>query len=121
MASNKNQLELVNSTEKHDVTHVENLGLGDEALGVTVDGNGLLKSRFDELSIPRTLWVFRRVVLVTLAVYTGYMCEGFEVSPSCLGRADEVARSRRQYHRQCGIHQRVWNRWWWRRRRRRCS
>jgi MFS transporter, SP family, general alpha glucoside:H+ symporter len=41
---------------------------------------GLVKSRFDELSIPRTLWVFKRVVLVTLAVYTGYVCEGFEVS-----------------------------------------
>lgn len=46
------------------------------------DSYGLLKSRYDELSIPRTLWVFRRVVLVSLAVYTGYVCEGFEVSAS---------------------------------------
>jgi hypothetical protein len=37
------------------------------------------KSRFDDLSIPRTLWIFRRTVLVCLAVYTGYVCEGFEV------------------------------------------
>lgn len=44
------------------------------------DSYGLLKSRYDELSIPRTLWVFKRVVLVSLAVYTGYVCEGFEVS-----------------------------------------
>ena len=41
---------------------------------------GLVKSRYDELSISRTLWVFRRSVLVCLAVYTGYVCEGFEVS-----------------------------------------
>lgn len=49
----------------------------------TIDGYdsyGLVKSRFDELSIPRTLWVFKRVVLVSLSVYTGYFCEGFEVS-----------------------------------------
>lgn len=55
----------------------------------------LKKSRFDDLSIPRTLWVFRRTVLVVLSVYTGkfhfdlhvidvlsavgYLCEGFEV------------------------------------------
>lgn len=32
---------------------------------------GLRKSRFDDLSIPRTLWVFRRTVLVVLSVYTG--------------------------------------------------
>ncbi|KAM0342095.1 hypothetical protein ACHAPU_009708 [Fusarium lateritium] len=34
---------------------------------------------FDELSILRTVWAFRRVVLVALAVYTGYVCEGFEL------------------------------------------
>jgi hypothetical protein len=32
---------------------------------------GLRKSRFDDLSIPRTLWVFRKTVLVVLSVYTG--------------------------------------------------
>ena len=68
--------------EKAEVLHLS--GIGVDAVGVTeVDGYesyGLVKSRFDELSIPRTLWVFRRAVLVTLAVYTGYICEGFEVS-----------------------------------------
>lgn len=44
------------------------------------DSYGLVKSTFDDLSIPRTLWVFRRVSLISLAVYTGYVCEGFEVS-----------------------------------------
>jgi SP family general alpha glucoside:H+ symporter-like MFS transporter len=44
------------------------------------DTYGLVKSRYDELSIPRTLWVFKRVTLVSLAVYTGYICEGFEVN-----------------------------------------
>jgi len=68
------------STEKATVDHVEDLGLGNDAVAATVTGQGLLKSRFDEMSIPRTLWVFRRSALVVLAVYTGYMCEGFEVS-----------------------------------------
>ena len=45
-----------------------------------IDSYGLVKSRYDELSIPRTLWVFKRVVLVSLAVYTGYVCEGFELN-----------------------------------------
>lgn len=49
--------------------------------------DGLVKSRYDELSILRTLWVFKRVVFVSLAVYTGYICEGFEVRrinfPAC--------------------------------------
>lgn len=40
----------------------------------------LRKSRLDELSIPRTLWVFRRAVFFTFCVYTGFLCEGFEVS-----------------------------------------
>ena len=31
----------------------------------------LKKSRFDDLSIPRTLWVFRKTALVVLSVYTG--------------------------------------------------
>ena len=39
----------------------------------------LRKSRLDELSIPRTLWVFRRAVFYTFCVYTGFLCEGFEV------------------------------------------
>ncbi|CEJ81535.1 Putative Glycoside hydrolase family 78 protein [[Torrubiella] hemipterigena] len=41
--------------------------------------HGLFKSRYDQLSLPQTLWVFKRVILVTLAVYTGYVCEGFEL------------------------------------------
>lgn len=69
--------------EKGNIQHmdaVEAVAGFDETKVVTAEGHGLLKSRFDEMSIPRTLWTFRRVVLVTLAVYTGYMCEGFEVS-----------------------------------------
>ncbi|EME80067.1 uncharacterized protein MYCFIDRAFT_198401 [Pseudocercospora fijiensis CIRAD86] len=45
-----------------------------------IDSYGLLKSRYDELSILRTLWVFKRVIFVSLAVYTGYLCEGFELN-----------------------------------------
>lgn len=67
-------------SEKAEVEYVENLNLGADAAAVTLEGHGLLKSRFDEMSLGKTLWTFRRVVIITLAVYTGYMCEGFEVS-----------------------------------------
>jgi SP family general alpha glucoside:H+ symporter-like MFS transporter len=71
--------------EKPEVARLEEprAGVND----VTVDGYddyGLVKSRFDELSILQTVWVFKRVVLVSLAVYTGYVCEGFEVSERAL-------------------------------------
>lgn len=82
---------MTTSVEKAEALHLA--GIGADVVGVAeVDGYesyGLVKSRFDELSIPRTVWVFRRVVLVTLAVYTGYVCEGFEVSEgSVCGRGD---------------------------------
>jgi hypothetical protein len=75
--------ELMTSTsEKPEETHLEGTGADVDDI-IKVDGYdsyGLVKSRYDELSIPQTLWVFKRVVLVSLAVYTGYVCEGFEVS-----------------------------------------
>lgn len=40
---------------------------------------GLVKSRYDDLSLPRTVWLFKRVAVVVLSVYTGYLCEGIEV------------------------------------------
>ncbi|KAL1404926.1 hypothetical protein Q8F55_008538 [Vanrija albida] len=46
---------------------------------VVEENNTLLKSRYDDLSIPRTLWVFKRSVFFVLMLYTGYMCEGFEL------------------------------------------
>lgn len=70
----KRTLEITPS-EKHDVEHLETTKEDDLAL----QGISIFKSRYDDLSILRTLWVFKRVVLVVLAVYTGYMCEGFEV------------------------------------------
>ena len=73
---------MTNPVEKAQAAHIEGTG-ADVLAGVEVDGyvsNGLVKSRFDQLSIPRTVWVFKRVVLIILAVYTGYVCEGFEVS-----------------------------------------
>ena len=63
---------------KQEIEHVEKVDVGDDLN--PAEHHDLLKSRFDEMSIPRTLWVFRRVVLVVLSVYTGYLCEGFEVS-----------------------------------------
>ncbi|KXS96871.1 hypothetical protein AC579_3363 [Pseudocercospora musae] len=73
---------MASSTEKKDTSiHLETIGI--DPAGVTEDkinSYGLLKSRYDELSIPRTLWVFKRVIVVSLAVYTGYLCEGFELN-----------------------------------------
>jgi SP family general alpha glucoside:H+ symporter-like MFS transporter len=69
--------------EKPEVARLEETPAAVNDNDVTVDGYddyGLVKSRFDELSILETVWVFKRVVLVSLAVYTGYVCEGFEVS-----------------------------------------
>ena len=69
-------------SEKPDVVRFERGGTDIDDV-IKVDGYevyGLVKSRYDELSIFRTLWVFKRVILVSLAVYTGYICEGFEVS-----------------------------------------
>lgn len=72
----------MNSSEKAEVARDESAAveIDDISKGNEYDSYGLVKSRFDELSIPRTLWVFRRVTLVSLAVYTGYVCEVFEVS-----------------------------------------
>jgi MFS transporter, SP family, general alpha glucoside:H+ symporter len=68
-------------TEKAGIRHHE-VAL-DDVSGVKGDfynNNGPVKSRFDEMSVGRTAWVFRRVAFIALAVYTGYVCEGFEVS-----------------------------------------
>lgn len=65
----------VRSTEKGDTFHDENVE--DKAIA-----HELLKSRFDEMSIPRTLWVFRKSAFCVFSVYMGYLCEGFEVSSS---------------------------------------
>ncbi|KAN0102857.1 MFS general substrate transporter [Hyaloscypha variabilis] len=68
-------LTTTNTSEKpqFEGTHIDDVKID------SYDSYGLVKSRYDELSIPRTLWVFKRVVLVSLAVYTGYVCEGFEL------------------------------------------
>jgi hypothetical protein len=62
----------VRSNEKGDTFHDENAE--DKAIQ-----HELLKSRFDEMSIPRTLWVFRKSAFFVFSVYMGYLCEGFEV------------------------------------------
>lgn len=63
--------------EKQPVdTHIEKV---DDLNQDHDQSNDLLKSRYDNLSIPRTLWLFKRSVFFVLMLYTGYMCEGFEV------------------------------------------
>lgn len=58
--------------EKPDATHFEDVK-------EKVQEVQLLKSRFDEMSISRNLWVFRKAAMFVFLVYTGYVCEGFEV------------------------------------------
>jgi hypothetical protein len=70
----------IKPVDKHEINHLESVKATGEVYGLGHDEHGLLKSRFDEMSITKTLWVFRRAVFFTLCVYTGYMCEGFEVS-----------------------------------------
>ena len=79
------------TTEKQEIAHIDHLNLHQDAVDVTVSGQGLMKSRFDELSLPKTLWTFKKVLLIVLSVYTGYMCEGFEVSCNIIvpGHLDE--------------------------------
>lgn len=74
---------IANLSEKLDVAHLEAIPPNVDDVKSKIDGYdsyGLVKSTFDDLSIPKTLWTFRRIILISLAVYTGYVCEGFEVS-----------------------------------------
>ena len=111
-------------SEKPQMEHLEgNRADVDDMIKVDgYDSYGLVKSRYDELSIFRTLWVFKRVILVSLAVYTGYICEGFEVSECLLSSRYTrwcavlviprglygIARCWRQCYRECWLHQAIW-------------
>lgn len=44
-----------------------------------VPGEGLVKSRYDHLTIRQSLWTFRRSLLVCFCVFTGRMLEFFEI------------------------------------------
>ena len=63
---------------KEDVAYVEN------PVGEFGDKSelraGLLKSRFDTLSVTQALWTFRRAFMYTLMLYTAYIMDGYEVS-----------------------------------------
>lgn len=111
---------VMSRSEKDGVSHLEPANVDETTPKVDgYDSYGLVKSTFDELSIPQTLWAFKRVILISLAVYTGYVCEGFEVSsdhPLATPREVEerglmqqiTARRGRQCHRQRRVHQAVW-------------
>jgi hypothetical protein len=69
------------SDEKNRIDHVDKLEAEQEYNKVEEPPAGILKkSRFDELSLWQTLWVFRHSAFYTFLVYIGYMAEGFEVS-----------------------------------------
>ncbi|BEI81737.1 hypothetical protein CcaverHIS002_0208970 [Cutaneotrichosporon cavernicola] len=50
-----------------------------EVTVAALDGEGLVKSRFDQLTIREALWVFRRSLVVCFFVFTGRMLEFFEI------------------------------------------
>lgn len=99
-------LEALPHTEDNDLKGHENFG------------RGLVKSRFDELGLWKTLWVFRRATFYCLLVYTGFLLEGFEVSlPVGVFATLQIDRhqraivltsfpapGRRSHHRQCRLH-----------------
>jgi hypothetical protein len=69
---------------KSEHVHLEDLTttnyLGDDRVESVGDtGHGLLKSRFDRLSLLKTVWVFRRVALYCFLVYTLNMVDAWQV------------------------------------------
>ncbi|CAK9784067.1 MFS general substrate transporter [Cutaneotrichosporon oleaginosum] len=50
-----------------------------EVTVAALEGEGLVKSRFDQLTIREALWVFRRSLVVCFFVFTGRMLEYFEI------------------------------------------
>lgn len=70
------------SEDKPEFTHldhIETLHDADKAKDVDL-GEGLYKSRWDQLSVWQALWTFRRSSFYTFMVYTAYIIDGFEVS-----------------------------------------
>lgn len=69
------------------VAHLESSVTRDEDLKhAALDGQGVLKSRFDELPILTCLWTFRRAAFFCFLLFTGAMCDGFEVREGGGGR-----------------------------------
>lgn len=53
-------------------------------------GDGLVKSRFDELSVWHNVWLFRKAALYCFFVYTGSLLEFYEVSLCLVHRPCEL-------------------------------
>ena len=68
-------------TELEDINDLKATTSRDEHVRVAaLEGNGLVKSPFDTLSIVKTVWVFRTSILYCLCFSTAGIFEGFEVS-----------------------------------------
>lgn len=65
--------------EKGSVADVHGAALDGEVHVAALEGDGLVKSRFDHLTIMQALWVFRRSLFVCFCVFTGRMLEYFEI------------------------------------------
>lgn len=87
--------------QKDNVDFVEKVAPASE-----LESEGLVKSRFDELTVWQALKTFRRSLIFTFIVYTGYIVDGFEVSRGAakLTIGDNVG----QYHCESRIHYAVW-------------
>ena len=57
----------------------EHLGHLGQMEGIEMAEQGILKSRFDELGLLKTVWVFRRVVAYSFVICTMNMLDGWQV------------------------------------------
>ena len=71
--------------EKSNIVHIDDIDdvkPGEKVGGISLaayEGRGILKSRFDELSIPATVWVFRKTCLFCFLAYTLNMIDAWQV------------------------------------------
>lgn len=80
MSKPKAQSPLDDKPEFAHLDHVDTLTAAGDAKGADL-GEGLYKSRWDELSVWQAMWTFRRSSFYTFMVYTAYIIDGYEVGP----------------------------------------
>lgn len=81
MSKPKIQSPLDDKPEFAHLDQVDTLTAAGEAKGADL-GEGLYKSRWDELSVWQAMWTFRRSSFYTFMVYTAYIIDGYEVTMS---------------------------------------
>ena len=72
------------------------------------DDQGLLKSRFDELSITRTFWLFRWSALYAIMAYSMSTIDSWQVRLDGEVFADSIGQYRREHHCGAGVLEAIW-------------